>query len=400
MNSVRFNKKTFIKAISCILLVCSLLSCLTFGASSASMDELQAELDRLEKEQAQLASKINSIKNDKNKQQEYKNAIVSQVNNTMAQVNAYNSSLAALDSKIAETDAEIAAKDAELNRLKKEFKTRIRNICMNGGDSTNALLAVLLSAEDFADILTVAEYTKNLATYDEKVMRDIDKAVAAIKEKQQALEEDRSALDELKSALTEKEETLRAQLANANKVLAGLNAQQNQLTNSYNQLEKEAQRVEEEIRLAALGGSGVAFDGTFYWPLPGKKSDYRLTSAISAARPHPVYGTIRAHTGNDYAKSGIAGLPIYAAATGTVSIASNDVGGFGFYVMINHGSYKGSTYSTLYAHMTRYIVKQGQAVKKGDIIGYVGMSGAATGYHLHLEVRINGAPVNPDPYFK
>lgn len=395
-----FNKKTFIKSLCCILTVCTLFSCLTFSASSASVDDLQAELERLEQEQAKIQSQINSIKNDKTKQQEYKNALLQQVNNTKKQIKAYNDSISAVDKSISDAEAGIAQKEAELKNLKKQLKSRIRQICMNGGDANNAFLAVLLNAESFAEILTVAEYTKNLANRDEKVMKEIAETVKQIQQKQVELEQDRAALVEFKTTLDSKKAALDAQVTEANRVLASLNQSENQLNDYYAKLEKEAEKVEEQIRLAALGGNTSTFDGTFSWPLPGKKSDYRLTSPISASRPHPVYGTIKAHTGNDYANSGIAGKPIYAAAAGTVSIASYDDGGFGWFVMINHGKYNGTAYSTLYAHMTRYVVKQGQTVKKGDIIGYVGMSGAATGYHLHLEVRLNGVPVDPDPYFK
>lgn len=396
---MRFNRKTILSVISCILLVCTLFTCLTFNATSASLDELQSQLEKLEKEQAQISSKINSIKNDKNKQIEYKNALLSQINNTRAQIDAYTNSIALVDSKISDTDFRIAAKDKELADLKNEFKARIRKICMNGGDSTNALLSVLLSSEDFADILTVSEYTKNLASYDAKVMEDIAAAVKTIESEQATLQSERETLASFQAKLASKKSDLDSQLITANQLIINLGQQENQLHSDYAELEAQAKKVEEAIRLAAISQNNNKFDGSFYWPLPGKKSDYRLTSAISGARPHPVYGTIRAHTGNDYAKAGINGQPIYAAAAGTVSIASYDAGGFGYYVMINHGSINGSTYSTLYAHMTRYVVSKGQTVKKGDVIGYVGSSGAATGPHLHLEVRVNGTPVNPDPYF-
>ncbi|MBR5452409.1 MAG: peptidoglycan DD-metalloendopeptidase family protein [Clostridia bacterium] len=396
---MRFNRKTILSVVSCILLVCTLFSCLTFNATSATLDELQTQLNQLEKEQAQISSKINSIKNDKNKQIEYKNALLSQINNTRAQIDAYTNSIALVDGKISDTDTRIAAKDKELAQLKNEFKARIRSICMNGGDSTNALLSVLLSAEDFADILTVAEYTKNLASYDAKVMEDIAAAVKAIQSEQANLQSERNTLATYQAKLASKKSDLDSQLATANQLIVSLGQQESQLNSDYADLEREAKKVEEAIRLASINQNNGTFDGSFYWPLPGKKADYRLTSPIQAARPHPVYGTIRAHTGNDYAKAGINGLPIYAAASGTVSIATYNAGGFGYYVMINHGAINGSTYSTLYAHMTRYVVSKGQTVKKGDVIGYVGSSGAATGPHLHLEVRINGSPVNPDPYF-
>ena len=69
--------------------------------------------------------------------------------------------------------------------------------------------------------------------------------------------------------------------------------------------------------------------------------------------------------------------------------------------MVNHGTGSdGKKYVTLYAHMTKYIVSVGQKVKKGQTIGYVGTSGASTGYHLHYEIRVNGDTTNPMGYYK
>jgi mRNA-degrading endonuclease toxin of MazEF toxin-antitoxin module len=105
--------------------------------------------------------------------------------------------------------------------------------------------------------------------------------------------------------------------------------------------------------------------------------------------------------GIDIAGSGIKGKPIVAAADGIVSIATYNTGGYGYYVMVNHGTGSdGKKYVTLYAHMTKYIVKVGQSVRKGQTIGYVGTSGASTGYHLHFEIRANGSAVNPLKYLQ
>ncbi len=394
-------KKTAVRIICCLLAVVSLLGSTVFSASAKTLDELQKELDELQKDQAEIKSEINAIKDNKNKQIEYKNALLSQVNNTKAQIQAYIDGIAALDGDIATNDEAIAKKEAELNELKRQFKLRMRRICMNGGDSANALLSVIVSDNSFAEILAAIKYSETLARHDEKVMKEIIAAVELIEKKQIELEAARGTLSEYQAELMEKKAELDAQVAEVNRVLASLNQSQNQLEGDYAELKKKAEEVENAIKLAALGGNTSVFDGTFMWPLPGKKSNYWISSYADPNRKHPVYGYNTPHTGNDYVCSGINGMPIYAAAAGTIAIAANDVGGFGFYVMINHGKYQGNAYSTLYAHMTRYVVSAGQVVKKGDLIGYVGRSGAATGPHLHLEVRINGQWVlNPDPYFK
>lgn len=243
------------------------------------------------------------------------------------------------------------------------------------------------------------------------VMDEIAEAVQSLHADRAALEAKRADLESYQSELATKKSALDAQVAEINAVLAklgqatsqynsslaALNAKQDALESQLASiLRKEA---EEQRRQQQGGGSVQILSSGFIWPLPGGRSAYWISSEFSPSRKHPITGVVRAHTGTDYVCSGINGKPIYAAADGTVSIASYDDGGYGYFVMINHGLKGGDSYATLYAHMTHYTVSQGQSVKQGQVIGYVGSSGAATGPHLHLEVRINGTPVNPNPYF-
>ena len=116
----------------------------------------------------------------------------------------------------------------------------------------------------------------------------------------------------------------------------------------------------------------------------------RISSRFTKARYHPVLKKTRAHKGVDYAAG--KGTPIRATAAGRVTHAGRK-GGYGNAVIINHGS----TYSTLYAHMSSYSrgIAKGTKVRQGQTIGYVGSTGLASGPHLHYEFRVNGKHVNP-----
>ncbi len=115
----------------------------------------------------------------------------------------------------------------------------------------------------------------------------------------------------------------------------------------------------------------------------------RISSLFTTARRHPVLGTMRAHKGVDYAAR--TGTPIMAAGEGRISFAGWQ-NGYGRTVIVDHGR----GYTTLYAHMSRLSgYAKGARVRQGDIIGYVGSSGLATGPHLHYEFRINGAHRDP-----
>jgi len=116
----------------------------------------------------------------------------------------------------------------------------------------------------------------------------------------------------------------------------------------------------------------------------------RISSRFNPNRRHPISGRVRAHTGIDYAAP--TGTPIWAAGDGRVEFAGRK-GGYGNAVIINHG--KGVT--TLYGHMSRFAksTRAGRAVHQGEIIGYVGSTGASTGPHLHYEYRVKGVYKNP-----
>lgn len=110
-------------------------------------------------------------------------------------------------------------------------------------------------------------------------------------------------------------------------------------------------------------------------------------------RYHPVYKILRRHTGIDII--GKKGTPIYAAADGKVVTNPSGYSGYGIAVLIDHGR----GYQTLYAHLSKANVKEGQKVKRGDVIGFMGSTGLSVGVHLHYEVLKNGVQVNPIHYF-
>jgi len=117
----------------------------------------------------------------------------------------------------------------------------------------------------------------------------------------------------------------------------------------------------------------------------------RISSRFSLRRMHPILGYTRAHRGVDYAAP--MGTPIHAVGDGRVVFAGWK-GGYGRFILIQHSN---SNHSTAYGHMSRYAhgMRRGVHVHQGQVIGYVGMSGLATGPHVHFEFRVRGRAVNP-----
>jgi murein DD-endopeptidase MepM/ murein hydrolase activator NlpD len=129
--------------------------------------------------------------------------------------------------------------------------------------------------------------------------------------------------------------------------------------------------------------------GRMLWPVAG-----RITSRYGN-RVHPIYGTVRLHTGLDIGAPN--GTRISAAQAGTVLVAGPS-GGYGNYVVVSHGTVNGVNLSTGYAHMSSIGVTVGQRVGAGQTVGAVGSTGASTGNHLHFEVRRDGEPTDPLGY--
>ena len=132
--------------------------------------------------------------------------------------------------------------------------------------------------------------------------------------------------------------------------------------------------------------------GTLQWPLPVAGT---ITSQFGH-RVDPITGEVSSHTGTDIACA--EGTPILAAADGTVTVANgldNWGGSYGYYIQIDHGG----GLETLYAHCSAICVTTGQQVQVGEVIGYVGHTGRATGSHLHLEMRVDGNRADVLRYF-
>ena len=125
---------------------------------------------------------------------------------------------------------------------------------------------------------------------------------------------------------------------------------------------------------------------------PVSNKDLSRVASGFGMRIHPIYGIPKMHNGLDFTAP--QGTPIYATGDGRVSMAGPGTG-TGTHVIINHGY----GYETVYMHMVRVKARVGQQVKRGEVIGWVGSTGASTGPHCHYEVHINGTPVDPVYFF-
>jgi murein DD-endopeptidase MepM/ murein hydrolase activator NlpD len=198
-----------------------------------------------------------------------------------------------------------------------------------------------------------------------------------------ALETAEKRLGSLQNELQRSNEALQEEYRRQRALLASYDAEIEEIEGEIAALDREQSSIKQLIEERSVAAG--AAPGSLVRPVPGG------ISSGFGPRIHPIYGYSLMHNGVDM--NGAMGQEIVAAAAGTVFFAGVK-GGYGNSIMIDHGG----GMVTLYAHQSRFVVSAGQKVSAGQVIGYVGSTGASTGPHLHFEVRINGNPVNPMNY--
>ncbi|HEX8343406.1 MAG TPA: M23 family metallopeptidase [Actinoplanes sp.] len=239
---------------------------------------------------------------------------------------------------------------------------------------------------------------------------DVDELVAARREariaqdesgaaKRAAEEAEQAAVQALDGAKAARAAAVRAQAAvvalthRRARALAMARSERSAVLAEYRAARGRERRIQASLRGwdARQGGSVGRYTGggRLRMPVHGwKSSDYGM-------RYDPYYRVWQLHAGTDFAAG--RGTPIHAAAAGRV-IRAGYAGGYGNYTCINHGRLRGRSLSTCYGHQSTMLVHVGERVRRGEVIGRVGTTGASTGNHLHFEVRLSGSPRNPLNY--
>lgn len=335
----------------------------------------------------------------------------SQLAQTNAAIVAVDRQLDDLASRQASTQRKLAWNAVQLQAAKRSLqlhddllKKRLVDIYEHGN---LGYLSVLLSAKSFSDFVERWQDLRLLIAANEEAVRERRAAEQRVADAQTRMERTRLLLQQQAQAQQRARNQL-ASLAGERRNLVELaDAQRRHVAGQVAQMEalsasEEAQLesliVERERELAAeraaqqraAGIAGTAqtpggAPATLMWPVSGT-----ITSPFGWRR-NPFGGAPEFHQGLDIGAP--MGTTIVAAAAGTV-ISAGWYGGYGNYVLIDHGG----GMSTGYGHLSQIFVSNGQSVQKGQAIGAVGSTGYSTGPHLHFEVRIDGKPVDPTPY--
>ena len=389
------------------LAVVMVLSVLPAPASAASSKEIQKELDALKGENKEIQAKINEIQGkydaNANEMQDLvnqKDAIDQEIALLHNQVININEQITVYGQLIADAQDEMDVAQFILNGLNEKHKLRIRAM-EEEGELT--YWQVLFEANSFTDLLDRMNMMEEIAASDQHRLEEMRLAAKEVADAKTEMENGKEELETTRLQLDEAQENLNQKREESDEILRKLiekqeefqelldesEAAQDDLMKEIAAKEKELKDAKYEERLAQLALQGQNPPSSAGWVTP--VSGYTLTSPFGM-RVHPVLGTARMHNGIDLACP--QGTPIYATRAGRVTTASYQAGGAGNYVSINHLD----GFSSIYMHMTHYVVYPGQNVAQGQLIGYVGSTGISTGPHLHFGISYAGTYVNPLAY--
>lgn len=357
--------------------------------TQGDIDDIRDELDAVARRKRETEERLIALRGDLSQAQEQVNLIQEQVVLTEQQIDSSRQLLAQYDLAIQEKEEEIAGLEAQEAEQYQQFYAQVRWMEETGSAS---YVSVLFRASSFSEFLDYAMLVGDIMAYSDRIIAALEATQAELDEARAELQADRDAQASTQAALEAYRAELVQKRAEATALLNGIAASESEYAELAAQLAAEEAELEEELaeaeRLYAEQLREIerrnAMSGEWYWPVPG----YFTITSMFGGRYHPITGIWESHTGTDIGVP--RGVEIHAAKAGVVTVSTYNIS-YGNYCIVNHGG----GYMTLYAHMLQLpSVSVGQTVEKGQVLGYIGMTGSANGYHLHFELRINGVRSN------
>lgn len=423
------NRKRAVSILAIILAIVMILS-LVLSVIPTAHAVSQAEISALQAKKDELTARVNEAQARLESMQEQEASVLEKKAALEEENAAAKEALELVAEELAMYDQILAEKTLELERAQaaeqeqgRKYRARIRSM---EEDGSYDILALILNAASFSELLSRLDDMDTIMESDKRLEEQYRNARIELERVKAEYEQVRKECEGKQNSLRAEQAQIEARLMETEAILEELADEIEEATKLFEEeraaeaaaaaevsamiAEYEAQkRAEEEARrkaaeeaaaaAAAQGQNGdasgspaeyvapqaPASTGAFTWPVPCSR---RITGRYGESR------TGHFHAGIDIDGYGNDGQPVVAAASGTVITATNS-GAYGNYVIIDHGN----GYTTLYAHMSSNAVGSGSYVNAGDVIGYLGATGNATGTHCHFEVRINGSTTDPAQYF-
>lgn len=385
------HQKKILAALALVLALLMLLPTISMIVTSADaitqsdINKLKDKAANLAQEKKNLNSQLKALKGDLNNAYNRKKLVEQEINVVNDQITNTENLIAQYDQLIAQEEVNLAnAQEAEATHFE-NFCQRVRVMEEQG---TVTYWQILFNSADFTDLLDRAMMISETVEYDNAVMASLEQARIDVETTKANLESARAEQVEAKAALDAQKVELDSKEAEIKGLLRELEAEKNEYESDIHELDKQIEAMDAEIakkqkeleKQLAASKVQINYGSGYIWPLDGC---YTITSFFGP-RIHPKYGTPGNHGGTDV-RAGY-GTKIKAARGGVV-MTSEYHWSYGNYIVVVHDN--GT--STLYAHMSKRAVKEGQTVTQGQVVGYVGSTGSSTGNHLHYEIRVTQA---------
>ncbi|MTI71524.1 MAG: peptidase M23 [Firmicutes bacterium] len=372
----KFNK---FHILICLILI---LNSIVVYADGNDVNDLQQELNENKDKMEELNNDIKNNKKKANKVEKTIEQYDQKIESIDSQLRSYEAKINNLLDNIEITKAKLTQAKESINEKNDTLNSRLRVMYING---PIGYAEVLLGAEDLGDFLTRLDMVKSLVDHDVELLKYMNDQREKIETNKKELENKKIILASTKEKIEEKKNNLEVVTRQKEREMTRLKQNTKELERQYDKLYKEANALEDKIK--RMESAGKYTGGRMAWPVPA----YRKVTSPYGYRIHPVFKTKKFHTGIDL--RAYYGTTIVAANGGVVKI-SGWLGGYGKVVLIDHGG----GISTLYAHNSRLLVKEGQRVTRGQAISKAGSTGYSTASHLHFEVRDKGKYENPLPW--
>jgi len=389
------------------------------GASADSNpSDPQQQLSVIDQIRAQLGSNLADAMAAQDQLQRSLQDNAAQQHAVQAKIDAIQAKIAALDAEIAATERHEAALGQRIDAERAQLNELARAIYV----SPTSPLVTLAQSQSLSDLLSrIADLNvagEHATTLKASLTNDLADLQAEREKEQKARQEEITQRDQLDSEMAQlrsleaQQESSMSQLqekiAETRRELARLNSQSAALAQQVTDM---LQQQQDAIIAAAMQAvwtqmqiwlqsnnvgqiptsTGHSTQYRFIWPEPQAQISQPFGPSTFWFEP-PYGGYPHFHTGIDLVEP--FGAPVYAADDGVVALVGSSSSGYGNYVVIAHAG----GLNTLYGHLSTALVKVGQALTQGTVVGLEGSTGNSTGPHLHFELRINQTPVNPAPY--
>lgn len=403
-------------AIMLLSLILSVLMSTAHAAQSSS--EIAEQIERLKEEYDSQQKALDALEQtlaDHNKEianmVARKDGIDQQIVILSEQLVTINQTVSAHNLLIADKQDELDSAEEKLALLQQAYRDRIRAMEEQGSVS---YWSVIFQASSFSDLLDRLNMISEIAHSDEMRMNQIRQLAQQVEDAKAELVLQKAQMEEAKAALLATQDSLTKKNSEAEALLFELIA----IGNEYQILIDEGEQNAADL-MDELAAQEKAFDEAKYREWLATSTTKTTKSRVSGQLTNEVNGIVwytpttnfvvtskygyrydpftGAWTGHNGLDMGAPkNTPIVATRSGIVSFCGYQENGAGNYVWINHGD----GYKSIYMHMTRYIVEQGQYVEAGEIIGYVGTTGRSTGYHLHFGLKYGSSYVDPLDYIR